>query len=243
MNGPPVCRTRKTENAPTWRSPSPFFGGCFWRLFPLIYTDFLRPHSTNYHRRNNFMGNYDTFTLTYIHHNISNIFISLSSPAICIVTRRWLSDSEGVDHTKYLVTLNYNIQYCLLHPIIRWSRNIKCKIKYWPLLIIWHRIKQPKLNGEWFLNAQETTPPVRPSHNTPRNSQKLSATGVVLHQPLNCAIFWFLGLFWPKNERDSCIPQVQKRRTPLPGDLRDHFFGVLFWTFLLHFHPLQPRIF
>jgi len=29
MNGPPVCPGQKTENAPTWRSPSPLFGGYF----------------------------------------------------------------------------------------------------------------------------------------------------------------------------------------------------------------------
>jgi len=34
MNGIPVCRSRKTENAPTWRSPSPLFGGLFLAVFP-----------------------------------------------------------------------------------------------------------------------------------------------------------------------------------------------------------------
>jgi len=43
MNGIPVSRSRKTENAPTWRSPSPFFGGCFSGLF----CRFLLP-PTNY---------------------------------------------------------------------------------------------------------------------------------------------------------------------------------------------------
>jgi len=33
MNGPPVCPGRKTENAPTWRSPSPLFGGLFLAYF------------------------------------------------------------------------------------------------------------------------------------------------------------------------------------------------------------------
>jgi len=33
MNGIPVCLERKTENAPTWRSPSPLFGGGFRALF------------------------------------------------------------------------------------------------------------------------------------------------------------------------------------------------------------------
>jgi len=76
-----------------------------------------------------------------------------------------------------------------------------------------------------------------PSHNTPRNPQKLSATRVVLHQPLNCAIFWFLGLFCPKYERDSCIPPIEKRRTPLPGGPRGHFFGPVFRGILLLFYP------
>jgi len=38
MNGIPVSRSQKTENAPTWRSPSPLFGGCFlahfWPISP-----------------------------------------------------------------------------------------------------------------------------------------------------------------------------------------------------------------
>jgi len=39
MNGIPVSRSRKTENAPTWRSPSPLFGGCFRALFwPTVST-------------------------------------------------------------------------------------------------------------------------------------------------------------------------------------------------------------
>jgi len=33
MNGIPVSPSRKTENAPTWRSPSPLFGGCFSGYF------------------------------------------------------------------------------------------------------------------------------------------------------------------------------------------------------------------
>jgi len=33
MNGIPVSRSRKTENAPTWWSPSPLFGGCFSGYF------------------------------------------------------------------------------------------------------------------------------------------------------------------------------------------------------------------
>jgi len=33
MNGPPVCPARKSENAPTWRSPSPFFGTPKYVLF------------------------------------------------------------------------------------------------------------------------------------------------------------------------------------------------------------------
>jgi len=42
MNGIPVSRSRKTENAPTWRSPSPLFGGCFRALFwPILYVSIL----------------------------------------------------------------------------------------------------------------------------------------------------------------------------------------------------------
>jgi len=37
MNGPPVCPAPKTENAPTWRSPSPFFRACFWAHFLPIF--------------------------------------------------------------------------------------------------------------------------------------------------------------------------------------------------------------
>jgi len=33
MNGIPVSRTPKTENAPTWRSPRPLFGGRFLAIF------------------------------------------------------------------------------------------------------------------------------------------------------------------------------------------------------------------
>jgi len=33
MNGIPVCRSRKTENAPTWRSPRPLFWGSFLAYF------------------------------------------------------------------------------------------------------------------------------------------------------------------------------------------------------------------
>jgi len=39
MNGPPVCPSRKTENAPTWRSPRPLFWGSFlahFRQFPRV---------------------------------------------------------------------------------------------------------------------------------------------------------------------------------------------------------------
>jgi len=60
-------------------------------------------------------------------------------------------------------------------------------------------------------------------------SRKHSPTGVVLHQPLNRTIFWFLAVFRPKNERDSCIPPPQKRRTPLPGDPQTRFFRPYFW--------------
>jgi len=33
MNGIPVSPGQKTENAPTWRSPSPLFGGLFLAYF------------------------------------------------------------------------------------------------------------------------------------------------------------------------------------------------------------------
>jgi len=49
--------------------------------------------------------------------------------------------------------------------------------------------------------------------------------GVVLHQPLNRAIWSILGQKWPKSERDSCIPPPQKRRTPLPGKLKNSPVG------------------
>jgi len=60
-------------------------------------------------------------------------------------------------------------------------------------------------------------------------SRKPSPTGVVLHQPLNRTIFWFLAVFGPKNERDSCIPPPQKRRTPLPGAPETRIFRPYFW--------------
>jgi len=40
MNGIPVSRSRKTENAPTWRSPSPFFGGLFSVYFSHFCSNF-----------------------------------------------------------------------------------------------------------------------------------------------------------------------------------------------------------
>jgi len=40
MNGVPVCPGQKTENAPTWRSPSPLFGGCFLAFFDLFFLFF-----------------------------------------------------------------------------------------------------------------------------------------------------------------------------------------------------------
>jgi len=55
MNGIPVSRSRKTENAPTWRSPRPLFWACFRALFwPILlqfpphsnYQSIHRPHLT-----------------------------------------------------------------------------------------------------------------------------------------------------------------------------------------------------
>jgi len=44
MNGPAVCLGQKTENAPTWRSPSPLFGGLFLVLFhPILSTILYQP--------------------------------------------------------------------------------------------------------------------------------------------------------------------------------------------------------
>jgi len=38
MNGIPVCLAPKTENAPTWRSPRPLFGGRFLAYFTPNFT-------------------------------------------------------------------------------------------------------------------------------------------------------------------------------------------------------------
>jgi len=46
MNGPPVCPGRKTENAPTWRSPSPLFGGLFSTYFGAYFGPLLNFHTT-----------------------------------------------------------------------------------------------------------------------------------------------------------------------------------------------------
>jgi len=44
MNGPAVCLGQKTENAPTWRSPRPLFGGLFLVLFhPILSTILYQP--------------------------------------------------------------------------------------------------------------------------------------------------------------------------------------------------------
>jgi len=68
--------------------------------------------------------------------------------------------------------------------------------------------------------------------------------GVILHQPLSLTIFRFLGLFWPKNERDSCIPPAQKRRTPLPGAPAVTKFGPIFglisWLLGCGYWPVHP---
>jgi len=42
MNGPPVCPARKTENAPTWRSPSPVF----WTPKSGFFGYFLSPSAS-----------------------------------------------------------------------------------------------------------------------------------------------------------------------------------------------------
>jgi len=89
----------------------------------------------------------------------------------------------------------------------------------------------------WSHDPQETHHPT----GVYRIPRKAADPGVILHQPLSLHIFWFLGLFWPKNERDSCIPQTQKRRTPLPGALGSRFLGPDFCSFLCIFvvspHP------
>jgi len=41
MNGIPVCLAPKTENAPTWRSPSPFFRAYFLAIFDLNFCTFV----------------------------------------------------------------------------------------------------------------------------------------------------------------------------------------------------------
>jgi len=64
-----------------------------------------------------------------------------------------------------------------------------------------------------------------------------SADGVILHQPLSLTLFRFLGHFRPKNERDSCIPPPQKRRTPLPGAPAVTKFGLFFGLFSASFWP------
>jgi len=37
MNGVSVCPARFLQNAPTWRSPNPVFGGLFWGVFARIF--------------------------------------------------------------------------------------------------------------------------------------------------------------------------------------------------------------
>jgi len=55
-------------------------------------------------------------------------------------------------------------------------------------------------------------------YNSPRDPvPEKPDDGVILHQPLSLSIFRKIALFWPIFERDSCIPPVGKRRTPLPG--------------------------
>jgi len=49
MNGIPVSPERKTENAPTWRSPNPDFGTPFWGIFLLFF--YLLTHQTPAHTR------------------------------------------------------------------------------------------------------------------------------------------------------------------------------------------------
>jgi len=48
MNGIPVCRSRKTENAPTWRPPRPLFWGSFLAYFTGISAppDSISTHQT-----------------------------------------------------------------------------------------------------------------------------------------------------------------------------------------------------
>jgi len=48
MNGIPVSPERKTENAPTWRSPNPLFGTPFWGYFPSFFSSCLYlPHPSH----------------------------------------------------------------------------------------------------------------------------------------------------------------------------------------------------
>jgi len=55
--------------------------------------------------------------------------------------------------------------------------------------------------------------------------------GVILHQPLNLSNFRKIGVFGLFYERDSCIPPLQKRRTPLPGVPKTRILDLLFWLF------------
>jgi len=50
MNGIPVSPERKTENAPTWRSPNPLFWTWFWPYFLLI-SGILSSHSSHTHHK------------------------------------------------------------------------------------------------------------------------------------------------------------------------------------------------
>jgi len=48
MNGVSVCLGQKTENAPTWRSPSPLFGGCFLVIFTPLFAPLTHQIYTAY---------------------------------------------------------------------------------------------------------------------------------------------------------------------------------------------------
>jgi len=70
MNGPPVCLARKSENAPTWRSPSPFFGppksGFFGHFFTPPVPTLPNPSSHPTNHANPIYPHF-IFLLFYIH--------------------------------------------------------------------------------------------------------------------------------------------------------------------------------